>query len=93
MGWSWLTDALEGAGASWTALGGTVTLTSSARFGDIAGPTRSHDLELRGSWTATDAHLEPHAAAFHELMASAAGLPPEGISMLGGRPGGAARRD
>ncbi|MGW3467762.1 DUF3000 domain-containing protein [Saccharopolyspora sp. NPDC000995] len=93
VGWSWLTDALEDSGASWTALGGTVTLTSSARFGDIAGPTRSHDLELRGSWTATDAQLEPHAAAFHELMATAAGLPPEGVSMLGGRPSGTAPRD
>ncbi|MFD0486934.1 DUF3000 domain-containing protein [Saccharopolyspora spinosporotrichia] len=85
VGWSWLTDALEDSGASWTALGGTVTLTSSARFGDIAGPTRSHDLELRGSWTATDADLGPHGAAFHQLMATAAGLPPEGVSMLGPR--------
>lgn len=90
VGWSWLTDALESSGASWTALGGTVTLTSSARFGDIAGPARSHDLELRGSWTATDEHLETHAAAFHELMASAAGLPPEGVAVLGQRPTGGA---
>lgn len=82
VGWSWLTDALEGAGAAWRALGGTVTLTSSARFGDIAGPTRSHDLELRGSWTPPDAELSAHAVAFHELMASAAGLPPEGVAML-----------
>ena len=85
VGWSWLTDALENTRASYTALGGTVTLTSSARFGDIAGPPRSHDLELRGSWTATDPDLAPHSAAFHELMASAAGLPPEGVSMLGPR--------
>lgn len=86
VGWSWLSDALEDSGASWTALGGTVTLTSSARFGDITGPPRSHDLELRGSWTPLDSRLAPHARAFHELMASAAGLPPEGVSMLGPRP-------
>ncbi|GAA4614317.1 DUF3000 family protein [Saccharopolyspora hordei] len=92
VGWSWLTDALEGSGAAWTALGGTVTLTSSARFGDIAGPPRTHDLELRGSWTATDVDLGPHAAAFHELMASAAGLPPEGVSVLGRRSDGAGPR-
>lgn len=85
VGWSWLTDALAGSDALWTALGGTVTLTSSARFGDIAGPDRNHDLELRGSWTAPDAGLAPHAVAFQELMASAAGLPPEGVSMLGPR--------
>lgn len=82
VGWSWLTDALNGSGAAWTALGGTVTLTSSARFGDITGPAHTHDLELRGSWTATEADLRPHAIAFHELMASAAGLPPEGIAVL-----------
>lgn len=80
--WSWLTDALSEVGASYTALGGTVTLTSSARFGDIAGPAGSHDLELRGSWTAVDPELAPHARAFYELMATAAGLPPEGVSVL-----------
>ncbi|MDQ3901376.1 MAG: DUF3000 domain-containing protein, partial [Actinomycetota bacterium] len=31
--WSWLADALIGAGAEHTALGGTVTQTSSTRFG------------------------------------------------------------
>ncbi|MEO6880583.1 MAG: DUF3000 domain-containing protein, partial [Mycobacteriaceae bacterium] len=38
--WSWLTDALGDSGAGSTALGGTVTATSSVRFGDIAGPRR-----------------------------------------------------
>lgn len=51
VGWSWLTDALEASGAKFAALGGTVTETSSARFGDIAGPARTDDLELRASWT------------------------------------------
>lgn len=100
VGWSWLTDALENAGASFTSLGGTVTLTSSARFGDITGPSRSHDLELRGSWTAKpsvfggdEVELRPHADAFHELMACAAGLPPEGVALLGRRPNGSVRQD
>lgn len=87
VGWSWLTDALTESGASWTALGGTVTLTSSARFGELAGPGRDHELELRGSWTPKDTRLEQHAVAFHELMASAAGLPPEGVSLLGSHAG------
>ncbi|WP_308204053.1 DUF3000 domain-containing protein [Goodfellowiella coeruleoviolacea] len=86
VGWSWLTEALDNCGADWTALGGTVTQTSSARFGDIAGPARTDDLELRASWTAvvTDGHAElsPHGAAFCELMTSAVGLPPVGVSML-----------
>lgn len=80
--WSWLSDSLAEAGAAHTALGGTVTLTSSARFGDIAGPAGSHDLELRGSWTAVNAELAPHARAFYELVATAVGLPPEGVSVL-----------
>ncbi|WP_246195590.1 DUF3000 domain-containing protein [Halopolyspora algeriensis] len=87
VGWSWLTDALEDSGVEYTALGGTVTLTSSARFGDIAGPERNHDLELRGSWTAFGPKLESHAVAFHELMSTAAGLPPTGVAVLGTRTG------
>jgi hypothetical protein len=80
VGWSWLTEALELSGARFTALGGTVTQTSSARFGDIAGPVHSHDIELRASWTALDAELAAHADAFCTLLATAAGLPPIGVS-------------
>jgi hypothetical protein len=83
VGWSWLTEALEVSGAKWTALGGTVTQTSSARFGDIAGPARTDDLELRASWTAQDAELAEHGVAFCELMASAVGLPPVGVTLFG----------
>ena len=39
--WSWLTESLEASGAGFHALGGTVTATSSTRFGDIAGPQRA----------------------------------------------------
>lgn len=81
--WSWLTDCLELSGASFTALGGTVTSTSSTRFGDIAGPGRTDDLELRASWTATDDRTGLHLAAFTELLAIAAGLPPEGVVSIG----------
>jgi Protein of unknown function (DUF3000) len=80
VGWSWLTEALEFSGARFTALGGTVTQTSSARFGDIAGPPRSHDIELRASWTPRNADLTGHANAFCALLATAAGLPPVGVS-------------
>jgi Protein of unknown function (DUF3000) len=86
VGWSWLTDALEASGAEYTALGGTVTDTSSARFGDIAGPARTDDLELRASWTPLSANLVPHGEAFCDLMASVVGLPPVGIALLGPRP-------
>ncbi len=82
VGWSWLTEALYGAGAEHTALGGTVTQTSSARFGDIAGPERSDDVELRASWTPLGEDLGPHADAFCDLIAVAAGLPPVGVAAL-----------
>jgi hypothetical protein len=82
VGWSWLTEALEHNGAGYTALGGTVTQTSSVRFGDIAGPRRDDDVELRASWTPTDTNLAAHAEAFCQLVASAAGLPPVGAVSL-----------
>lgn len=82
VGWSWLTDALESSGSSWTALGGTVTATSSARFGELAAQGRSDDLELRASWTPTDAGLQPHGEAFLQLMSSVAGLPPVGVTLF-----------
>ncbi|MFN2495565.1 MAG: DUF3000 domain-containing protein [Pseudonocardiaceae bacterium] len=83
VGWSWLTDALRGHGAQHTALGGTVTQTSSARFGDIAGPVRADEVELRASWTPVGEDLKAHAEAFCELIAAAAGLPPVGVVVLG----------
>ena len=87
VGWSWLTDALAATGAQYTALGGTVTDTSSARFGDISGPARTDDLELRASWTPASAELAPHGEAFCDLMASVVGLPPVGVTMFSQRQG------
>jgi DUF3000 family protein len=85
VGWSWLTEALELAGADHVALGGTVTQTSSVRFGDIAGPRRDDDVELRASWTPVGADLSGHADAFCTLVSSAAGLPPVGVLPLARR--------
>lgn len=80
--WSWLTERLEENGVGYRALGGTVTATSSTRFGDIAGPTRTDDLELRASWTPVDAAIGDHLLAYCEVLATAAGLPPEGVVSL-----------
>lgn len=97
IGWSWLTDALEQTGAGFTALGGTVTQTSSVRFGGLRDdglqengnePPREDDVELRASWTPTesDADLARHAVAFSSLVATAAGLPPVGSVPLSRTP-------
>lgn len=83
--WSWLTEALDQHAALHTTLGGTVTQTSSVRFGETrnAGrPNRDDDVELRASWTPTGTDLRAHAEAFCSLVASAAGLPPVGTVPL-----------
>lgn len=85
--WSWLVDALNARSEVVTALGGTVTATTSVRYGDIAGPPRAHQLELRASWTPPTTELGPHVEAFCEVLAYAAGLPPAGITELGPRIG------
>jgi DUF3000 family protein len=85
VGWSWLTEALQQRGAEHTAVGGTVTQTTSTRFGDVHGPSSTTQLELRGSWTATSTDLSRHLLAFVDLLCIAAGLPPEGVAVLGDR--------
>jgi hypothetical protein len=87
--WSWLTDALTEAGAAHHAVGGTVTRTASTRFGDLAGPEHTVDVEMRASWTAEDTALDRHLAAWLEVLGNAAGLPPPGVRLLGSsdRPG------
>lgn len=82
VGWSWLVDALAGHGAAHTAAGGTVTQTTSTRFGDLGGAPDTSDVELRASWTPLDPDLGPHLEAWCALLASTAGLPPPGISLL-----------
>ncbi len=83
VGWSWLTSSLEERGAEYTAAGGTVTQTTSTRFGDVHGPSSTTSLELRGSWTPTSPDLTAHLLAFVDLLAIAAGLAPEGVTVLG----------
>ena len=83
--WSWLVDALAERTEKVTALGGTVTATTSVRYGDISGPPRAHQLEMRASWTATDLALGVHVQAFCEVLEHAAGLPPVGVTDLSSR--------
>ena len=83
--WSWLVEALESRTEHVVALGGTVTATTSVRYGDISGPPRAHQLELRASWTATTPEVGIHVEAFCEVLEHAAGLPPAGVTDLGSR--------
>lgn len=81
--WEWLTESLAATGAGHTNLGGTVTATASVRFGEIGGPPRAHQLEMRASWTAEGIDLSSHVEAFSRVLANVAGLPPEGVATLG----------
>lgn len=81
--WSWLVDALAATEAGHTAAGGTVTQTTSTRFGELAGPPTSGDVEIRASWSPLDPdRLGAHLEAWCTLLASVAGLPPPGVSAL-----------
>lgn len=82
VGWSWLTSALDEREAAYRAAGGTVTQTTSTRFGDLAGPTTTVSMELRASWTADGPELGAHLLSFVDLLCTAAGLPPEGVTVL-----------
>ena len=81
--WQWLNEGLEKEGADHTNLGGTVTSTASVRFGEIGGPPRAYQIEMRASWTAEGLDLAPHVQAFAQVLANVAGLPPEGVTELG----------
>ena len=83
--WQWLNESLTETQAGFTNLGGTVTSTASVRFGEIGGPPRAHQLEMRASWTASGIDIAPHVEAFSKVLAHVAGLPPEGITELNPR--------
>lgn len=76
VGWAWLTEALELAGAEHRAAGGTVTRTTSERFGALADHPTAAEVEIRASWSPVGDDLAPHLVAFAELLCAAAGLPP-----------------
>ena len=83
--WTWLTDALEQHAATYTAIGGTITQTTSTRFGELAGPAPTADLEIRASWTPTSDDLAAHLHGWCAMLASTAGLPPPGVTAISNR--------
>lgn len=76
VGWAWLTEALESAGATFTAASGTVTRVTSESFGAIAGEPARAQIEIRASWTPVGEPIGPHVLAWTELLCTTAGLPP-----------------
>src|SRR4051794_41886113 len=64
VGWSWLLDALEAAGAEHTAAGGTVTRTTSESFGAVTSHPAGAEVEVPAAWAPGGAHLAPPLLAF-----------------------------
>lgn len=86
-GWSWLVEALAGAGAGYHHLSGTVTRVLSETFGGLTLSDDRTEMEVRASWTPNSADLGPHLRAWVTLLSALAGLaPPEqGVATLGRR--------
>lgn len=91
--WSWLTGALEGRGAAFTEVGGTVSRSSSHHFGALAGREDSTRIEIRASWTPLAVNggvpdMAAHLAAWCDLLCTCAGLPPASTEPSCPPPGG-----
>ncbi|SDN54453.1 Protein of unknown function [Actinomyces ruminicola] len=81
--WSWLTDALDHAGAGRRALVGTVTRVLSDTFGGLELTDACAHVEIRSSWTPSTPDLSPHLLAWYELIHLTAGHEPESAVPLG----------
>ena len=77
VGWAWLTEALAGHQAAFTAASGTVTRVASESFGAISGEPSTAQIEIRASWTPLDELFGAHLLAWCDLLCTTAGLPPE----------------
>lgn len=87
--WSWLVDALEAKGAHYSAASGTATKIISTGYGELADQGDGAQIEVRASWTPTDADVASHVEGWGELLCMLAGLPPaEGVSSLSARRAG-----
>lgn len=87
VGWSWLTDSLDGAGADFLAPAGTVTRVVSDGYGGLSDNGTTVEMEIRASWTPNGPDLETHLQAWGALLCTIAGLPPlpEGVVALPGQ--------
>ena len=76
VGWSWLSGALEDAGAGYHHLSGTVTRVLSESFGGLDLSEHAVDMEIRGSCAPVTEDLGPHLRAWLNLIEISCGLRP-----------------
>lgn len=83
--WSWLTESLAVAGASYEHPAATVTRVVSVGFGDLASQGRGSQIEVRASWSPTSSDGRPHAEAWARFVLHLAGFEtlPEGVAAMG----------
>ncbi|CAL9615827.1 DUF3000 domain-containing protein [Streptomyces griseomycini] len=79
--WSWLTGALTARGLTYGEPSGTVTRASSHYFGGLSERPAASQIEIRASWTPREGlggapDTAAHLAAWCDLLAQVAGLPP-----------------
>jgi hypothetical protein len=79
--WAWLIEAMETHGAGLRVLGGTVTTTSSRRYGNLDHLPPTQEVELRCSWTplpSPDGSLDlgSHLSGLVDTLAAMSGRPP-----------------
>lgn len=86
--WSWVGEALDEVGANYASTSGTVTRVSSASYGQLSEKDQSSEVEIRASWTPTEAgKLLGHLDAWVKIIETVSGLAPvaEGVSSLKSR--------
>jgi hypothetical protein len=87
VGWSWLTEALDGRQAAYAAPSGSVTRVVTEGFGMKQDEPVTTEFEMRASWSpASDDRdsfrLDRHVAAWVDALGLACGLAPPGVSQL-----------
>jgi len=75
VGWTWLQECLDAAGAEYAAAGGTVTRVVSESFGSLAQRPTTVEIEVRASWTPRG-DIATHLEGWAGLLCTVGGLPP-----------------
>lgn len=83
--WSWFTDSLTEAQATYSHPAATVTRVESRGFGELAPQGPGSQLEVRASWSPNGADVRAHAEAWARFVLHVAGFEvhPDGVSSLG----------
>ncbi|NDC47857.1 MAG: DUF3000 family protein [Micrococcales bacterium] len=80
--WETLMRALAKHGAKFVSEAGTITKMSSTGMGSLAKEQSLTEIELRASWSPSEASLGSHFGAWQDLVASMAGFSIEGEAVI-----------